>query len=39
VRRTIEEEINKMGKSWKAVRELSRNRVRRWNFMGALCAI
>jgi hypothetical protein len=38
-RRTIQEEINKMGKSWNAVNELSRNRVRWQNFTEALCSI
>jgi hypothetical protein len=38
-RRTTEEEISKMGKRWKAVKELSRNRVRWRNFMAALCSI
>jgi hypothetical protein len=38
-RRMIQQEINRMGKSLKAVKELSRNRVRWRNFMEALCSI
>jgi hypothetical protein len=38
-RRTIYEEINRMGKSWKTVKELSGNRVRWRNFTDGLCYI
>jgi hypothetical protein len=38
-RRMIEQEINGMGKRRKAVKELSRNRVRWWKCMEALCSI
>jgi hypothetical protein len=38
-KRTIEEEINRMGKHWKVVRELSKNRARKWKFTEALRSI
>jgi hypothetical protein len=38
-RRTLDEEVNRMGKSRKTVQELSRNRVRWRRFTEALCSI
>jgi hypothetical protein len=35
----IDEEINRIGKRWKAVKGLSRNRVRWRNFKEAVCSI
>jgi hypothetical protein len=37
-RRTIDEATNRMGKSWKTAKELSRNTVRRQNLTEALCS-
>jgi hypothetical protein len=38
-RRMVDEEINRMGKSWKTVKELWRNGVRWRDFTEALCSI
>jgi hypothetical protein len=38
-KRKIDEETNRMGKRWKTVKELSRNRLRWRNFTEALCSI